>query len=402
MASLSSDKPASPGISRALTLLFAVAGGAAVGNLYWAQPLLEEMATAFGVSQAVAGLLVTVTQVGYAVGIFLVVPLGDVLDRRRLIPVVLLASGAALFGAALAPTWVAALVALTVVGLTSVGAQLLIPLAGDLAVPARRGKVVGTIVSGVLVGILLSRTISGVVADLLGWRAIYVLAGVVAWGFAVVLFRVLPTLQPRAHLPYGRLLASVLVTVRSARAVPVTLLLGAAGFSTFTMLWTAMTFLLTAPPYSYSLTAIGLVGLAGLAGALAARGVGRLHDRGFSVPVTGAALGLGIASLLLAGVGQHSIIVLLIAVVAFDVATQAAMILNQTRLLSLDPDARSRMNTAFVTSNFIGGALGSAAAGVLWHVGGWDAVIAGGTSVLGLALVVWFLNRGALAGGSRR
>ena len=386
----------SPRISRTLTLLFAVAGGAAVANLYWAQPLLEEMASALQVSQAVAGLLVTVTQVGYAVGIFLVVPLGDVLNRRRLVPGVLVASGVALFAAALAPTWVAALVALTVVGLTSVGAQLLIPLAGDLAAPDERGRVVGTIVSGVLVGILLSRTVSGVVGDLLGWRAVYVGAGVLAWVFAAVLVKVLPTLPPRAHLPYGRLLASVFDAVRSDRAVPVTLALGSCGFAVFTLLWTAMTFLLTAPPFSYSLTTIGLVGFAGLAGALAARGAGRLHDAGRSVPVTGAALVLAIGSLALAALGQRSIVVLLVAIVLFDVATQAAMILNQTRLLSIDPEARSRMNTAFVTSNFIGGAAGSAMAGVLWHHGGWHAVMAGGIAVLALALVVWSLNRRTL------
>lgn len=384
-------------MSRARTLLFAIAGGAAVGNLYWAQPLLEEMAAALRVSQAVAGLLVTVTQIGYAVGIFLVVPLGDVLNRRRLVPGVLVASGVALFAAAAAPTWTTALLALTAVGLTSVGAQLLIPLAGDLAVPQERGRVVGTIVSGVLVGILLSRTISGVVADLFGWRAIYVLAGVLAWAFAAVLLRVLPTLPSRDHLPYGRLLASVFTAIRSDRAVPVTLVLGSSGFAVFTLLWTAMTFLLTAPPFSYSLTTIGLVGFAGLAGALAARGAGRLHDRGLSVPVTGAALALALASLALAALGQQSIVVLLVAVVLFDVATQAAMILNQTRLLSIDPEARSRMNTAFVTANFIGGAIGSAMAGVLWHHGGWRSVMAGGGGVLALALVVWFLNRRTLA-----
>ncbi|GAA2735770.1 MFS transporter [Pedococcus aerophilus] len=394
-----SNVPAAPapGMSRARTLLFAVAGGAAVGNLYWAQPLLEEMAAALRVSQAVAGLLVTVTQIGYAVGIFLVVPLGDVLNRRRLVPGVLVASGVALFAAAAAPTWTTALLALTAVGLTSVGAQLLIPLAGDLADPQERGRVVGTIVSGVLVGILLSRTISGVVADLFGWRAIYVLAGVLAWAFAAVLLRVLPTLPSRDHLPYGRLLASVFTAIRSDRAVPVTLVLGSSGFAVFTLLWTAMTFLLTAPPFSYSLTTIGLVGFAGLAGALAARGAGRLHDRGLSVPVTGAALALALASLALAALGQQSIVVLLVAVVLFDVTTQAAMILNQTRLLSIDPEARSRMNTAFVTANFIGGAIGSAMAGVLWHHGGWRSVMAGGGGVLALALVVWCLNRRTLA-----
>ncbi len=387
-------------VTRLLTLLFAVAGGAAVGNLYWAQPLLEEMAADLGVRQSVAGLMVTVTQVGYAVGIFLVVPLGDVLDRRRLVPGVLLASGAALFAASAAPHWGTELAALTAVGLTSVGAQLLIPLAGDLAAPEERGRVVGTIGSGVLVGILLSRTVAGVVADLLGWRAIYVFAGVLAWVFALVLLRVLPRLEPRARIGYGRLLSSVLLVVRTHRAVPVTLYLGASGFSVFTLVWTAMTFLLTAPPFSYSLTTIGLVGLAGLAGAVAAQGVGRLSDRGLSVPFTGAALALGVASLVLAGVGRTSIVVLVVAVVAFDVAIQGNAILSQTRLLGIDPEARSRMNTAFVTSNFIGGALGSALAGVLWNAGGWPAVVTGGGGVLGVALLVWALNRRVLTAAS--
>ena len=379
-----------------MTLLFAVAGGAAVGNLYWAQPLLEEIAASLGVPAAVAGLLVTVTQIGYAVGIFLLVPLGDLLNRRRLIPAVLAASGLALAGAALAPTWAVLFAALLLVGLTAVGAQLLIPLASELADPAARGRVVGTIAAGVLIGILLSRTISGLVADQFGWRSIYVLAAVIAWVLAVILARAIPTLPPRPSMSYPALLRSVFQAVGSHRAVPVTLILGAATFGTFSLFWTAMTFLLSAPPFGYSVSAIGLVGLAGLAGALVARGAGRLHDRGLSVPVTGAALALALASLVLAWVGQTSIVVLLVAILAFDIAAQASLILNQTRLLSINPAARSRMNTAFVTGNFIGGAVGSAVAGVLWQAGGWTAVLLGGAAALTFALLVWATNRHTL------
>jgi predicted MFS family arabinose efflux permease len=349
----------------------------------------------------VAGLLVTVTQIGYAIGIFLLVPLGDVLNRRRLVPIVTAASGLALAGAAAAPGWVALFVALLLIGLTAVGAQLLIPLASELAHDTERGRVVGTIASGALVGILLSRTISGIVADALGWRAIYVIAAVAALVLSAVLARVIPTLPPRPAMAYPTLLRSVFTAVGSHRAVPVTLVLGAATFCTFTLFWTALTFLLTAPPFSYSVSAVGLVGLAGLAGALMARRAGRLHDRGLSTPATGSALMLGIASLVLGGLGETSIVVLLIAIVAFDVATQASLVLNQTRLLNIDPAARSRMNTAFVTSNFIGGAVGSALAGVLWHAGGWPAVCLGGISVLLLALIVWASNRHILRGADR-
>ncbi len=378
------------------TLLFALAGGAAVGNLYWAQPLLEEIAGGLGVPRSVAGLMVTVTQVGYAVGIFFLVPLGDLLNRRRLIPTVLGASGLALAAAAAAPSWVALFVALLLVGVTAVGAQLLIPLASELAASGERGRVVGTIASGVLVGILLSRTISGIVAHLFGWRAIYALAAVAAWVLAVVLARAIPALPPRPAMRYPALLRSVFTAVGAHRAVPVTLVLGAATFGTFTLFWTALTFLLTAAPFSYSVSTIGLVGLAGLAGALIARRAGRLHDRGLSVPVTGGALGLALVSLVIAGLGQTSIVVLLIAVVAFDIATQASLLLNQTRLLSIDPAARSRLNTAFVTGNFIGGAVGSALAGLLWYTGGWTAVVLGGIGALTLALLVWGTNRRTL------
>lgn len=381
------------GMTPARTLLFAVAGGAAVGNLYWAQPLLDEIASSLGTSAAVAGLLVTLTQVGYALGILLVVPLGDVLDRRRLIPGVLVASAVALLFAAVTPSFAVLLVALALVGLTTVAGQLLIPLAGDLADPASRGRVVGTIASGVLTGILVSRTVSGLVADAFGWRTIYVVAAVAALVFAVLLRQAIPELERRDRVRYPALIASVFRAVAAHRAVRVTLVISSAVFAVFTMFWTALTFLLSAEPFGYSTSAIGLVGLAGLAGAVAAQRVGRLHDRGVSVPVTGAAIALVLVSLVVAGLGSRSIVVVLVAVVLLDVGVQATNVLNQTRLFAIDPAARSRLNTAFVTGNFIGGAIGSALASVLWNVGGWTAVTVGGAVLVGFALTVWAAHR---------
>ncbi|WP_254791790.1 MFS transporter [Curtobacterium sp. MCBA15_013] len=384
---------AGKGMTPARTLLFAVAGGAAVGNLYWAQPLLDDIASSLGTSAAVAGLLVTLTQVGYALGILLVVPLGDVLDRRRLIPGVLVASAVALLFAAVAPSFAVLLVALALVGLTTVAGQLLIPLAGDLADPSSRGRVVGTIASGVLTGILVSRTVSGLVADAFGWRAIYVVAAVAALLFAVLLRRAIPELDRRDRVRYPTLIASVFRAVAAHRAVRVTLVISSAMFAVFTMFWTALTFLLSAEPFGYSTSAIGLVGLAGLAGAVAAQRVGRLHDRGVSVPVTGAAIAVVLVSLVVAGLGARSIVVVLVAVVLLDVGVQATNVLNQTRLFAIDPAARSRLNTAFVTANFIGGAIGSALASVLWNAGGWTAVTVGGAVLVGFALTVWAVHR---------
>lgn len=381
------------GMTPARTLLFAIAGGAAVGNLYWAQPLLDEIASSLGTSAAVAGLLVTLTQVGYALGILLVVPLGDVLDRRRLIPGVLVASAVALLFAAAAPSFTVLLVALALVGLTTVAGQLLIPLAGDLADPASRGKVVGTIASGVLTGILVSRTVSGLVADAFGWRTIYVVAAVAALVFAVPLRRAIPELDRRDRVAYPALIASVFRAVAAHRSVRVTLVISSAVFAVFTMFWTALTFLLSAEPFGYSTSAIGLVGLAGLAGAVAAQRVGRLHDRGVSVPVTGAGIALVLVSLVVAGLGSRSIVVVLVAVVLLDVGVQATNVLNQTRLFAIDPAARSRLNTAFVTGNFVGGAIGSALASVLWNAGGWTAVTVGGAVLVGFSLTVWAVHR---------
>ncbi|MFJ3029461.1 MFS transporter [Curtobacterium sp. NPDC087080] len=385
-------------MTRGRTLLFAVAGGAAVGNLYWAQPLLDDVAADLGTSPASAGLLVTLTQVGYALGILLLVPLGDVVDRRRLVPGVLAASAVALLAAALAPGFSALLVALALVGATTVAGQLLIPLAGDLADPASRGRVVGTIASGVLTGILLSRTVSGVIAEVAGWRSVYVLAAVVAVVLAFLLARAVPRLPRRERVRYPQLIASVVGVVRAHRAVRVTLVVSASVFAVFTMFWTALTFLLSSAPFGYSTTAIGAVGLVGLAGAVAAQRVGRLHDRGWSVPVTGAAIVLVLVSLVVAGLGARSIVVVLVAVLLLDVGVQAANVLNQTRLFAIDPAARSRLNTAFVTGNFAGGAVGSAVAGVLWNAGGWTAVTVGAAVLVGFATTVWAVHRrGALA-----
>ncbi|MDX3927836.1 MAG: MFS transporter [Shinella sp.] len=393
MSAQVSSQPGSAGISAALTFLFAVAGGAAVGNLYWAQPLLGEIAASFGTSTGAAGSLVTVTQIGYAIGVFLIVPLGDVVNRRRLIPAIMLCSAVALAASASAPSFIALIVSLAAVGLTTVTGQLLTPLAGDLAKPEQRGRVVGTVVSGLLTGILLSRTISGFIGDLFGWHAIYWLAAVISAVIAGLLAKALPSDPSRPAMPYRTLLSSVFAVVAKHRAVRVTLLLGATVFSVFTMFWTGLTFLLSSPPFSFSLTQIGLVGLVGLAGALGAQRTGALHDRGWSVYATGAGLALSLASLVIAAVGSTSLIAILLAVLVIDIAIQAVNVLNQTRMFSVDPTARSRLNTAFVTCNFIGGAIGSALAGLLWEAGGWQLIMLGGIVMMAFALTVWAVFR---------
>jgi predicted MFS family arabinose efflux permease len=391
------------GMSRGLTLLFAIAGGAAVANLYWAQPLLDFIAHDLHSSTAGAGWLVTATQIGYAAGGLLLVPLGDILDRRRFIPAMMLCAAAALLGCAFAPSMGVLLVAITLLGLTTVSGQLLTPLAGDLADDSNRGQVVGTVVSGLLIGILTSRTISGLIAGAAGWRTIYLVAAVAAVAFAFLLRRAIPPLAPKAHLPYPQLLLSVWQVIRSERTVRWTLVLGATAFGVFTMFWTALTFLLSAAPFSYPVSVIGLFGLAGLAGALAAQRAGLLHDRGWSLPATGWGWAVIVVSFGISALAGHSVVLILVAIVLLDIAVQGVNILNQTRLFAVAPQARSRLNTAFVTCNFIGGAIGSAAASALWSAGGWSAVCLTGAALAAIALLVWAVGRrGPLLGAQQR
>lgn len=386
------------GMTRGRTLLFAVGGGLAVGNLYYAQPLLDLIATGFHATTGTAGLIVTATQLGYAVGIFLIVPLGDLRDRRRLVPLMMLLSAVALALCAAAPNLPLLVAASAVLGATTVAGQVLTPLAGDLADDRSRGRVVGVVASGLITGIIVSRTASGLIGGWLGWRAIFVIAAVITAALALILSRRIPRLPPKTTEPYGRLLASVPGLVRREPALQASMLLGTVAFAVFTMFWTALTFLLSAPPYSLPATTIGLFGLAGLLGTLAAQSAGRLHDRGLSVPATGVAWVLVLLAWVVGLLGQQVIAVVIGAVVVLDVGIQTQNILNQNRVFALPAEARSRRNTAYVTGNFIGGALGSLIASLLWEAARWDGVaVAGG--VLSLAgLGIWAVaRRGVLA-----
>ncbi|RED37423.1 MFS transporter [Paenibacillus sp. VMFN-D1] len=380
-----------------MAVIFAIAAALAVGNLYLSQPLFGIIATSLGVSSSSASILVTVTQLGYTLGIFLLVPLGDVLNRQWLIPLILILSGVMLIGAAIAPTFSVLLAALGGMGLTTVAAQLLTPLASELAEPQRRGKVVGTIASGALIGILLSRTVSGFVADFFGWRVVYGIAAAAAIMVAVILRIIIPRLEPREPIPYMHLLGSVFTTVARHRAALPTLVISASGFAVFSLFWTSLTYLLTAPPFSYSARQIGLLGIAGLAGAVAARRAGDLHDRGWSVPATGGALALLSLSLVGALTTSHSIIAIIVVVIVLDLATQGILVLSQTRLFALPGSGRSRLNTAIIVSNFLGGSVGSAISGPIWAFGGWKAIIIIALVVNLAGLIIWVLARQRLS-----
>ncbi|HVI36478.1 MAG TPA: MFS transporter [Gaiellales bacterium] len=376
-----------------LMLLLALIGGFAVGNLYWAQPLLGVIAADLGVSTGTAGSLVTLTQLGYALGIVLIVPLGDVANRRRLIPLMLVLSAVALIVCAVAPTFVALLVAIAVLGLTTVAGQIVIPLAGDLADDASRGRVVGTVMTGFLAGTIVSRTLSGLVAQLAGWRAIYVVAAVVMLGLAILAYRKIPALPTPARMRYPALLASVGGVVRRHRVVRWNLVLSALQFGLFILFWTALTFLFSEPPFNYSPLTIGMLGLFGLAGAVAAQHIGKLHDRGWSMTATGAGWGVALVAMAFADLGAHSLPLIIVAIVLLHFAIFPLNVLISARLFAVVSEGRSRVNTALIAVNFIAGAVGSALVGPLWAAGGWHAVTTVGIGISVVALVLWSVGR---------
>ena len=379
-------------LHRGTVLLLAVVCGAAVANIYYAQPLLPVIAQALGVSEGSAGLLVTASQIGYAVALALLVPLGDVLERRRLVSLLLGLTAIGLVGASLAPSLGVLLVAIAVVGVTSAVAQIVVPMAASLAGDEERGTVVGTVMSGLLIGILLARTVAGFLAELGGWRLVFVVAAVLMVLLAVLVRLFLPAVPPEERTPYPALLGSVLTLVRTDQLLRRRMVLGGVGMGCFTILWTAVSFLLAAPPYSYNSATIGLFGLAGLAGAGAAVFAGRFADRGHGRRVVTGGLVLLLLSWLLLGFGGVSLIALIIGIVALDLAQQTLQISHQSAIYARVPNARSRVTTAYVVSVFIGGGLASLATSVLYGSVGWVGVCVLGGAVTLLGLGVWTLE----------
>jgi len=369
------------GLSRAMVLLFAVACGVSVANLYYAQPVLETLARSFGTSSGTAGLVVTSAQIGYALGLAFLVPLGDLLARRWLVPVVLLVTAGGLLASAAAPD-IGVLIAVgLVVGAGSVAAQLLVPMAASLADNEHRGRVVGVVMSGLLLGILLARTVSGVVAEASSWRVVYLMAAALTAGLAVVLGRFLPGEGERPRIGYGTLLRSaarLLVTESLLRRRAV---FGALGFAAFSVFWTTMAFVLAGAPYHYDDLTIGLFGLVGAGGALCANLAGRWADRGWTKSTTLVFAGLVAMSFLPLWWGRHDLVMLIVGILVLDVGVQGLQVTNQSLIYRLAPEARSRINSAYMVCYFAGGAVGSALGGALYERHRWA-----GVCVLGAAI----------------
>ncbi|WP_095937430.1 MFS transporter [Streptomyces sp. Tue6028] len=366
-----------------------------VANLYYAQPLLSSLRDVFHVSTAAAGGLITLTQVGYVIGMLFLVPLGDRLEKRGLITVLLGVTTLALVAAGLATSFPLLLAASLVAGATSVVAQIVVPFAASLAPDHARGRIVGRVMSGLLTGILLSRTLSSLVSDAAGWRVVYLGSAVLMAVLAVALRAALPAHAPTTTIPYAHVLRSTLRLVRTHPALLRRGLYQAAMFGAFSAFWTTVSYVLTGPPFHYSPVGVGLFALVGAAGAVVAPVAGHWADRGLTRPMTGVAFAVAAVAFAVAGLGGHHIVLLALAAVLLDMAVQSTLILGQHTIYQLDADARARLNSAFIAIFFVGGALGSQLASLAYHAAGWPAVAAFGTALPVLALLYWTTERAA-------
>ncbi|WP_325638202.1 MFS transporter [Chitinophaga sp.] len=367
----------------------ALCTGLIVANIYYSQPLLVLMSEEFKVSESNAGQVTFFTQVGYALGLLFCVPLGDKLERKRQIVIMTLAAVVALVAAAKSVNITMLKVTGLMIGFTSVVPQLILPLAANLSDPASRGKVIGTIMSGLLVGILLSRTLSGVVGHHFGWRAMFWIAAAISALLAVIMITSFPSSKPNFQGSYGHLMKSLLTLVKEQPVLREASAINACCFAMFGMFWTTVVFLLSDAPFKYTSEQIGLMGLAAAAGALGAPLVGRIADK----KNPRIAIGYGIIFLLfgyfLFYIFKTNIIGIIIGIIAIDLGLQGIHVSNQTRIYTLLPEARNRLNTVFMTTSFIGTSLGSGIGLWVWSFAQWNGVCVAGIALILIALIIY-------------
>ncbi|WP_080411145.1 MFS transporter [Burkholderia ubonensis] len=378
-------------LSTARVALLAACCAASVANVYYAQPLLDSIARDFAIPHAEVGGVITATQLGCALALLFVVPLGDLLNRKRLLAVQLALLTAACIGVAASASRVGLLAGMAGVGLLGTAmTQGLIACAAALAGDGERGRVVGAAQGGVVIGLLIARSVAGVVTDLAGWRAVYLASAAIAIVMGVVLSRLLPDARaPRECIGYAALLASMGFLLRRDRVLQVRGMLALLMFAAFSIFWSALVLPLSAPPHAMSHTAIGAFGLVGALGAAAAARAGRLADRGLGHATTGAALVLLVASWLPLAFTTSSIPLLIVGIVLLDIGGQAIHVVNQSMILGARPDAHARLVGCYMLFYSVGSGLGAIASTLVYARAGWAGVCVLGAAVSTAALAFW-------------
>jgi predicted MFS family arabinose efflux permease len=379
-------------MNRTIVWLMAITSGATAANLYYNQPLLAAIARSLHASVQDTGLIPTLSQVGYALGNLFIVPLGDLLERRRLMVTLLIGTALALAAAAVAPTIAWLVAASLIIGITTIVPQITVPFAALLAPPPMRGKVVGTVVSGLLIGILLARTVSGLVGAEMGWRAMYWIASGLMLSLAIVLFRVLPKSAPAVVLTYPQLMRSMLELMREPILQEASIT-GAMSFGAYSVFWSTLVFHLEQPPYQYSSSIVGLFGLIGIVGAIAAPIAGRLSDQ--KSPRLTVTLGLitTVFSFLVLWLLGYRLWGLIVGVSLLDLGVQVIMVSNQALIYKLPTEMHSRLNSLFTTFYFLGGAIGSYLGALSWNLWQWNGVCATGLLLLSIGFIAALIRR---------
>ncbi|WAG67966.1 MFS transporter [Clostridium estertheticum] len=376
-------------LTKGLTFILALAAGVSVANLYYNQPLLIEIAKAFQITSREAGFLSTLTQLGYAAGVFLFVPLGDIKEKRKLILTLIALVTVSLLGVATAQNLSWLYFCCFAVGLTTGIPQIIIPLAAQLADPKERGKVIGTIVSAALIGVLSARTVAGYIGYLAGWRFVFVFAAILMGILGIVLYFKLPVTKSYENLTYKELIKSLLSITQKYSALRKASITGAMMFGAFSVFWTTLTFLLESPTYNMNVNQVGLFGLFGVVGALGARIIGRLNDKKDSKIIIIICIITCIIAYIILSFFSFNVFGIILGVIILDFGIQGSQVSNQTIIYSLSgDDERSRINTVFIVSNFIGGAIGSSLGSLAWSLYNWSGVCVVGSAMILIAFVV--------------
>lgn len=375
------------------TAFMAACAGLTVANIYYCQPLVVLIAKEWGLHESVAGRVTYLTQIGYALGLLLLVPLGDIMERRKQILIGTIITVMSLLLAASSANFTILQIASVLIGIFSIVPQLILPLAASLTPDNKRGSTIGTIMAGLLVGILASRSLAGAVGSIYGWRAMYYIAAGVCTVLAVMMRFRFPESRSSFNGHYGHLMKSVARYAMTQPLLRQAAITNALSFAVLSAFWVTMVLFLSVPPFGYKTYEIGLFGLAGAAGALAAPLIGKISDG--KDPRSNILIGLlcELISFIAFYFTGNGIFLLLAGIIILDVGHQSVQVTNQTIIYSILPEARNRFNTVFMTSTFIGGATGSAFGLFLWNIGHWPAVCAGCSAVVLVNIFLYFRNK---------
>lgn len=391
MSELNIERTPQNYLTKTLLWLMTIGAGLVVANNYYNQPLLGKIAKEFNVSEATANNVAMLTQIGYALGLLILIPLGDMFRRKKIIIADFVLIILSLLTFSLSTNINVMFVASFLIGFSSVIPQMFVPIAAQLSKPEEKGKNVGLVMSGLLVGILVSRVFSGIVGEILGWREVYYIAIVIVAVFGISIVLVLPNIKPTFKGTYSQLMQSLVYYVWTLPSLRLASLRGALGFGSFMAFWTTLTFHLERPPFLAGSDIAGMLGLVGVAGAVAASLIGSLTDRMNKNLLIVIALLTMIASWAIFGVWGFSYAGLIVGIILLDVGLQSMHVTNQTIVFSTHPEATNRLNTVYMVSYFIGGSLGTFISGKAWGMYGWQGSVGVGILFVSVALIIHLL-----------